>query len=330
MNAGLRAFLARLIDYAGLFPPASLELEPAIRNYAAYRAGPDAWMLGRFICPAARLAELDPFMPLFGAPSARPTPVHGSGAGSADLPPLQVAALGRRSADAAACLDGLREDLAQVAAFRGRHAGVAAVDVLELPLPPGAPSRELLGAVADAAHEHGLRAFCEAAAPHGAGWESAVTATLEAIAAHNAGGGPALGFKLRTGGVTAEAFPSVGQVAHALLACRERGVALKCTAGLHHPFRQHRQEVGAKMHGFVNVFAAGILAHAHPLDRAAAESILADEDPASFTFTDDGLAWRGLQAPTATVERLRAAALVSFGSCSFDEPREDLRRLGRL
>ena len=57
MNASLRALLSGVVDYAGLFPPAGLPLDQAIRNYARYRQGSDAWMLGRFVIPAARLAE---------------------------------------------------------------------------------------------------------------------------------------------------------------------------------------------------------------------------------------------------------------------------------
>src|SRR5207253_891644 len=45
-------------DYAGLFPPAKLPLEEAIRNYARYRTEPEAWMLGSFICPVSKIDEL--------------------------------------------------------------------------------------------------------------------------------------------------------------------------------------------------------------------------------------------------------------------------------
>jgi hypothetical protein len=53
-----RALLDRLIDYAGLFPPAALAMPTAVQQYTAYRRGPHAWMLGRFIVPLARLNEL--------------------------------------------------------------------------------------------------------------------------------------------------------------------------------------------------------------------------------------------------------------------------------
>ena len=53
----LRALLSGAIDYAGLFPPAALDMASAVRNYEAYRRRPDAWALGRFVVPAARLGE---------------------------------------------------------------------------------------------------------------------------------------------------------------------------------------------------------------------------------------------------------------------------------
>jgi hypothetical protein len=60
MTEALRTLLTGSIDYAGLFPPASLEMAEAARNYEAYRSGPHSWALGRFILPSARLNEVDP------------------------------------------------------------------------------------------------------------------------------------------------------------------------------------------------------------------------------------------------------------------------------
>ena len=69
MNASLRALLSGVVDYAGLFPPAQLPLDQAIRNYARYRQEADAWMLGRFVIPVSRLLEWDAFADLFQAHS---------------------------------------------------------------------------------------------------------------------------------------------------------------------------------------------------------------------------------------------------------------------
>ncbi len=56
----LRALLTRLIDYAGLFPPASLDLATVIANYAQYSSSPESWMLNRLVIPATELDAIDP------------------------------------------------------------------------------------------------------------------------------------------------------------------------------------------------------------------------------------------------------------------------------
>src|SRR6266508_6388261 len=58
MSAAARLLEAAL-DYAGTFPPAKLDLAEALRNYARYRAGPHARLLGRFLVPAAKLGEFE-------------------------------------------------------------------------------------------------------------------------------------------------------------------------------------------------------------------------------------------------------------------------------
>jgi len=53
----LRALLTDLIDYAGLYPPASLPLAIVEERYRGFRASPESWMLRRLVLPASRLAE---------------------------------------------------------------------------------------------------------------------------------------------------------------------------------------------------------------------------------------------------------------------------------
>src|SRR5262245_41758143 len=59
MNHSLRDLLLGLIDYAGLFPPASLDMTTATRKYAEYLEGKYCWALGRFVVPIARLDEFE-------------------------------------------------------------------------------------------------------------------------------------------------------------------------------------------------------------------------------------------------------------------------------
>src|ERR1035438_1634039 len=51
--------LRELIDYAGLFPPASLGMGAAVADYDAYSRSEWNWMLGRFIVPVSRLGEFE-------------------------------------------------------------------------------------------------------------------------------------------------------------------------------------------------------------------------------------------------------------------------------
>ena len=317
MLSALRAFLTRLIDYAGLFPPASLALEPALRNYAAYCAAPEAWMLARFICPAAQLADLTRYIALFSETS-----------------PLEISALGPRANTADEFLAALESSLKKMAAFSVEHGPAVSLPAIELSIPASVRGRAALRALLTASAQllatspAPLTPFFEIIpGPDG---KQNIADAVEAIAEHNAHRSHPAGFKLRTGGVTAEAFPSPELIAFTVTFCHDQGVPLKCTAGLHHPIRRYDESVQTKMHGFVNVFGAGLLAHAHALNASTVQAILADEDPAHFCFSDDGFAWQDLHASTETIAAARQTALLSFGSCSFEEPRDDLRALGWL
>src|SRR3982074_1837462 len=67
------ALLRDLIDYAGLFPPASLAMATSVANYDLYLRSEWSWILGRFIVPVARLAEFEE------ARAGLPTPTSGTG-----------------------------------------------------------------------------------------------------------------------------------------------------------------------------------------------------------------------------------------------------------
>jgi hypothetical protein len=243
----LRALLEGLIDYAGLFPPAALSMQDAVRNYARYRDGEYAWALGRFVVPAERVDEV---------PSEFPTTI-----------------LGIDEVKAATA-----DDVARIAGeANGRTVYVEITDLA------------LLAAI----KQHRLRA------------------------------------KIRTGGVTPDAFPPIGDVAMFLRAAKTAGVAFKATAGLHHPLRCLKPLTYATdaptgtMHGFLNVFLAAAL-----LDHA--DEILAEDDAAAFAFDDEAASWRGHRVTTEELRVMRHNFATSFGSCSFEEPIGDLRALGWL
>src|SRR5262249_37497466 len=80
MNAQ-RALLAGIVDYAGVFPPAALDVPAAVRNFAAYRSDDAAWMLGRFVAPAARLRDVETEWSALGL---RTEPMHVAATAGAD------------------------------------------------------------------------------------------------------------------------------------------------------------------------------------------------------------------------------------------------------
>ena len=57
--------------------------------------------------------------------------------------------------------------------------------------------------------------------------------------------------------------------------------------------------------------------------------MLKDEDYTSFQFDDTTFSWREWKVTTERIQTHRAL-ITSSGSCSFDEPREDLRALSWL
>jgi hypothetical protein len=234
---------------------------------------------------------------------------------------LQISALGAKSESASDFREKFSAAVAAIRELRATSGPEVAVTQLEIVLPPD-PNLELFDFAHSATNDLGLRVFCEAPAAN-------AERVIDLLSQTNASRKTSLGFKLRTGGVTADAFPSSTEIARALVAAARRRVPIKFTAGLHHPVRQFRDEVKAKMHGFLNVLGAGILAAEYGWDETLAAEMLEDETPQSFVFDGDTFAWRKWKISADSI-RTRRELVGSFGSCSFDEPRDDLRTLNLL
>ena len=235
--------------------------------------------------------------------------------------PLRVAALGPKTTNAEGFLDAAeRCETPRFVHSRDPMSISISVSHLEMFLPDDMDSASLKEARAIVGE---LPVFWEAPPER-------AEQTIALIAGHNSEKATAtFGYKLRTGGVTADAFPTSAQIARALVTAATHQLPIKFTAGLHHPIRQFRDEVKTKMHGFLNVLGAAVLAAEHQWDADQAVTMLEDEDPRSFSFTDDFFAWRDWKIDTERLQ-YRRKFVKSFGSCSFDEPRDDLRALGFL
>jgi hypothetical protein len=304
MTPTLREFLTDIIDYAGLFPPAALDMRAAVRNYAAYRQGEYSRWLGRFVVPVARLDEFEK--------AAEGVLPDGGWEGNEFW---RLSALGGGD---------LSSDLSRIAEFNRKYAdldssaGVAIIDTIEI---KAGQAVEIEAAMAMMPEK--LTLYFEIPIA------SDPTELIKSIA------GVGTRAKVRTGGVTAEAIPSLSDLARFLAACAEEDVPFKATAGLHHPIRSIHKltyEPGspsAMMHGFLNVFLAAAFAQ-NGMPAKELESLLEEISPEAFQFSSGGVRWREQELVRAHLRNTRSLLAISFGSCSFTEPVEDLQRLHLL
>jgi hypothetical protein len=298
-----RSALTGLVDYAGLFPPAALDMDAAVAEYRDARSGATSWMVDRFICPAVRLEEL------VGAMSTTMT------SGEA---PWRISVTAR-------WVDDLTADAGAVRTFADTVGSAATVELIECraPVEVAVDPARLSSDVEEILRAYQSMPIIELP------WQRAPHDAMDALVGLREESGRNLGVKIRTGGLEVALFPSPEEAARFIVAAAARRLPLKATAGLHHPYRHVDPVTGFHHHGFVNVLAATALAHAGEPEATVA-AVLADEDPAHFALDKGGLAWRDHRVGANELEAMRSGLFVSYGSCSFDEPVEDLTALGIL
>ena len=291
----LRALLAEIVDYAGLFPPSHLSMAESANNYAAYKNSRFKWMLGRFIVPVSRLDEFAEI---------------GKDLFSSNREVWKLSVLAG---------EDIYETVQRIDEFNGKFAANAIADALEI---KAANALEIENI---AAHiPENLNAYFELPLDENL---SDSIATL-AVTKHRA--------KIRTGGITTEAFPTVEQITRFMQICFAAYVPFKATAGLHHPLRSQRSLTYEKdaptgiMNGFLNVFlAAGFVQQG--FKPKLIRELLLDQREDNFLCTDDGVLWRQEYfISTSQLKNLRARGAISFGSCSFVGPIDDLKEIGIL
>jgi hypothetical protein len=292
----VRLLMSGAIDYAGLFPPSAVSMSEAVLNYATYRNSNYSWMLGRFVCSVARLEEL--------ADAAR------------DFVSRDAAHVWRVAAVAG---DDLYDTIRRIEDFNANNGPGLVCDVVEM-------KADTIYQIESVSQNlpRGLTVYFEI---------DPKVELVEKLMAIASSGQRA---KLRTGGVTPEAFPKSVDIVRFVTACVAANVPFKATAGLHHPIRCHRPLTYAAdspkgtMHGFLNLFLmTGFAIESYR--RSFLEDVMEEEFEEVFEFDAAGMKWRNEYVLTNhQIERLRTIGIQSFGSCSFDEPVEDLQSLGML
>lgn len=127
--------------------------------------------------------------------------------------------------------------------------------------------------------------------------------------------------KLRTGGGDASMFPDAGALGRGITTAVAAGLPFKLTAGLHNLLRHRDPVTGFEHHGFGNVLAA---------TAAALSGAGADEVAQVLDATDAGTVAGLLRGLSATDVAAVRQQFLSFGTCSIQEPLDDLAALGLL
>lgn len=296
IKESVKILLSGIIDYAGLFPPSNLSMPEAVINYATYKNSNYNWMLGRFICPVGRLDEF--------VLSAR------------DFFSRDAKGVWRLSVLAS---DNIYETIRQVEDFNMNNAPGAVCDTLEIKV----ASPEQIDKVAGAIPENYTNYF---ELPIDDNLSEMVSAL--AINRQRA--------KIRTGGITPDIFPKTDEIIRFVRTCMAANISFKATAGLHHPIRCFQpltydvNSPKGRMHGFLNLFLATGFA-LEDYKPEILEEILEEEFEEVFEFDENGAYWqKEYFLNNAKLVNLRDSHITSFGSCSFDEPIQDLQKIGIL
>ena len=287
MNNSLKVLLSEIVDYAGLFPPSQVSMATAVQNFDSYLKGEHSWMLGRFVVPVTRLSEFSKHAkPLFDGEN-----------------------LWRLSVLAS---EDLAETLKIITKFNSVNEGKAKIDTLEIKVAAANEINEISKFLPNE-----LNTYFEF--PQ----EDILTDFITALAINKQRA------KIRTGGLTPDAFPSTDAVIRFMRMCVAANIPFKATAGLHHPLRcvkpltyEENSPVGT-MNGFLNLFLSACLLRQN-LNTPAVHRLMGENNIENFAFDEDGIGWATENISTNTIALARQKNAISFGSCSFAEPIEDL------
>jgi hypothetical protein len=290
--SAVEALMSRMIDYAGLFPPASLAMETAVSNYQEYLSGEHSWMLGNIVVPARRLAEFtEAFQTICCGEQEHPWMVS-------------VVGENENAGSDLKAIEDFQEGAAFLAAFE-----IKAADLLS--------SQNILGALPES------RSRYVEFPPGGAEPFLAELPAIGARAKLRTGGitpdaipsSESVASFLLACAAARVPFKATAGLHHAVRGTR------RLTYDQGSPV--------ATMHGFLNVFLAASLAY-YGATEVALRATLDETDPEAFHLDGDLIAWHDHRLTSDQLERVRADFAVGFGSCSFTEPIDDLKAMAWL
>lgn len=329
MSKSIHQILAVAVNYAGLYPPTGLKLNEALRSYVDFSHSKYAWMLANFVLPHSEL----PFLAGF---ADRKHHLKG---------PLSLCITGPETDTLFEFKNVINSIEREINTAHTGYPGEVRTNLLELKLPLNSVENlnpeelvKALEAVVSTTAESRLlphRVFFEVP---GAEYNAEITKKIiKVIAVHNksilkrkVSNYLFSGIKINCSEVKAGQIPDAKYLAEVLLYARDANVAVKFSGQENTPFPTYSYSLGTKVHGFINIFAASMLAYTQDLTIDETIEVIEEESPGNFTFKDDYFVWRELAAPTAEIKMLRMLSITSFNFTSFTTPIDGLKELGYL
>jgi hypothetical protein len=267
--------LRQLLDDAAVFPPGSATLPDALEAHREYRATWYADLVGPLLVPASQLKTL---AALLAADESIGVGVIADGIALGDL-------------------------------FRPLTPRGIVVKQVEAPVARrGEDPQPTLHRLVELLQRYELSGYAEVPLAWG------LLAALDTIVEARLSGVP-IAAKFRTGGLAAELFPTPMELAAVIVACVERQLPFKLTAGLHNAIRHTDPETGFVHHGFLNVLA-GVCQASGGAEVAEIAATLGSTHP--MTLLEILRPYRAEPRPF----------WIGFGTCSIPEPVADLQQLG--
>lgn len=291
------ASFGALLDDASLLGPTPPTISEAVSTYRSARTSTASWMVGRFLCPTSRLAELaESLMRSFeaGDDPWEISAVFDQGPGA--------------SASAAQAFHTEMQPAAIIAAAEARIGDDelwdigATIDAITSIQPEIVPFLEL-----------------DRASPLG----DQVALVASELSRRSRIGGVQIGTSTDSGSSSL----SIHDVATFIMETTTRQLPFRISEGLHGPIGCHDEERDVQHHGFVNVLVAAAAAgQGHALDTVA--TIIDETDPEAFSMGAAFISWRDVSIPGPTMRRVRANGFVAFGSQDFSSTVDALHALG--
>lgn len=312
----LNIFMLRLLDYAGLFPPTTLSLQNSLMNFAEYRHHNQKDWLGKFILPVKKIDETISLLSNQNIFSS-----FGNKA--------QFSVILSNCETLSEFQSYLQNDLTSINRLIKKFGEFIDIQSFEI-LPPKEvfssgktnSMRDFLFDLSENFIENNIKAdfYCEL--PFSENLDEYVTI----IKRHNKNISKfQFSVKIRTGGVTPQQIPSSKEIINAILLFAEHKLPLKATAGLHVPVPNDNPHVGARLHGFLNIFSCLLLCYdEQKLNSQELEKIITTYSYPDFKFSETGLHVGDRFISNENMLKLRKHYIKSFGTCSFIEPIEHL------